>query len=134
MAPFQSIITTCPKLRQNTPTPNAKENSPFANFPLPSIQHGILVAKGGQHNGGTSKHKKYISHRQHQDTASVRFGESSDFFLGFEMPPLSEPPIVRMLILASFCLCFEVRPLSWPPGNEIHISYEWRFYRPSRVG
>ena len=53
----------------------------FVNFPFPSIQHGILVAKGGQHNGGTSKHKKYISHRQHQDTARVRFGESSEFFL-----------------------------------------------------
>ena len=53
----------------------------FVNFPFPSIQHGILVAKGGQHNGGTSKHKKYISHRQHQDTARVRFGEANEFFL-----------------------------------------------------
>ena len=51
----------------------------FANFPFLSIQNGILVAKGGQNNAGTPKHKKYISHRQHQDTASVRFWESSDF-------------------------------------------------------
>ena len=81
MAPFESTRRISPKLRQNILTFNVKENTLFCELPIPSIQHGILVAKGGQHNGGTSKHKKYISHRQHQDTARVRFGEANEFFL-----------------------------------------------------